>query len=194
MKKSKLLIMAFVMLAVVTMTLSVSAFSNTDLISYLTSTQTVNGTSYVLSPDQQTAVRDYLTANPVSDDVAASIHADIEAAKSKIAATGATKPSQLSQSFKTEIVNMLKVAGNKAGVDVVVNLQAKKVTIVEQATGKELASGSTKAFIYSEGANDSASQTSGTLVYTGSNSLVYVIPVLAVVAASMLIVIKRRSK
>ena len=72
-------------------------------------------------------------------------------------------------------------------------LQAKTVTIVEQATGKNLASGSTKAFIYADSTNNSASQTSGTLVYTGAQSLVYVIPVLAVVAIASLIVIKKRS-
>ena len=92
MKISKSILMAIVFLAVITMSFSVSAFSNTDLISYLTSTQTVNGTSYVLSEDQKNAVRDYLTTNPVSDDVAESIRVDIETAKSMIAATGATKP------------------------------------------------------------------------------------------------------
>ena len=54
-------------------------------------------------------------------------------------------------------------------------------------------SGSTKAFIYADSTNNSASQTSGTLVYTGAQSLVYVIPVLAVVAIASLIVIKKRS-
>lgn len=193
MKISKSIVMAFVFVAVITMSLSVSAFSNTDLISYLTSTQTVNGTSYVLSDDQKAAVQNYLTANPVSDDVAESIRVDIETAKSMIAATGATKPSQLSQDVETQVINLLKSAGNKAGVDVVVNLQAKTVTIIEQSTGKHLAAGSTKAFIYADSTNNSSSQTSGTLVYTGANSLVYVLPILAVVATATLVVIKKRS-
>ena len=193
MKISKSILMAIVFLAVITMSFSVSAFSNTDLISYLTSTQTVNGTSYVLSEDQKNAVRDYLTTNPVSDDVAESIRVDIETAKSMIAATGATKPSQLSQEVETKVINLLKSAGNKAGVDVVVDLKAKTVTIIEKSTGKHLAAGSTKAFIYADSTNNSASQTSGTLVYTGANDLLFVVPVLAVVAVATLVVIKKRS-
>ena len=193
MKVSRIIIMALVFVAVITMSLSVKAFTTVDLIGYLTSEQSVNGTKYVLSEDQKVAVRDYLTAHPVSDEVAESIKNDIETAKAKIAATGATKPSQVSQAVKNEVISLLKTAGNKAGVDVVVNLQAKTVTIVEQATGKNLASGSTKAFIYADSTNNSASQTSGTLVYTGAQSLVYIIPVLAVVAIASLIVIKKRS-
>lgn len=193
MKLSKSLIMAFVFVAVITMSLSVNAFSNTDLITYLTNTQTVNGTSYVLSAEQQIAVKDYLNAHPVTDEVAESIKNDIETAKAKIAATGAKKPSELNQTVKSEVISLVKSAGNKAGVDVVVDLQNKTVTIIEQATGKHLAAGSTKAFIYSDSTNNSSSQTSGTLVYTGANSLVYILPVLAVVAVATLIVIKKRS-
>ena len=147
MKLSKSLIMAFVFVAVITMSLSVNAFSNTDLITYLTNTQTVNGTSYVLSAEQQIAVKDYLNAHPVTDEVAESIKNDIETAKAKIAATGAKKPSELNQTVKGEVISLVKSAGNKAGVDVVVDLQNKTVTIIEQATGKHLAAGSTKAFI-----------------------------------------------
>ena len=193
MKVSRIIIMALVFVAVITMSLSVKAFTTVDLIGYLTSEQSVNGTKYVLSEDQKVAVRDYLTAHPVSDEVAESIKNDIETAKAKIAATGAKKPSELNQTVKSEVISLVKSAGNKAGVDVVVDLQNKTVTIIEQATGKHLAAGSTKAFIYSDSTNNSSSQTSGTLVYTGANSLVYILPVLAVVAVATLIVIKKRS-
>lgn len=193
MKVSRIIIMTLVFVAVITMSLSVKAFTNTELIDYLTSEQSVNGTRYVLSEDQKNAVRDYLTAHPVSDDVASSIKHYIEMAKTKIVETGATKPSQLSQYVKTEVMSLLKMSGNLAGVDVVFDLAGKTVTIVEQSTGKHLASGSTKAFIYADSTNNSASQTSGTLVYTGAQSLVYIIPVLAVVAVASLIVIKKRS-
>lgn len=193
MKVSRIIIMTLVFVAGITMSLSVKAFTNTELIDYLTSEQSVNGTRYVLSEDQKNAVRDYLTAHPVSDDVASSIKHYIEMAKTKIVETGATKPSQLSQYVKTEVMSLLKMSGNLAGVDVVFDLAGKTVTIVEQATGKNLASGSTKAFIYADSTNNSASQTSGTLVYTGAQSLVYIIPVLAVVAVASLIVIKKRS-
>lgn len=194
-KISKSLVMAVVVLAVITMSVVVSAFSNADLISYITADQVVNGETYKLSNDQKTAVTNYLNEHPVSDEVAASIKEDIEEAKRQITATGATKADQVSDTVKAKVTSLLKSAGDKAGVLVTVNSKDKTVTITEKATGKNLAAGSYAAYVKSEGSSaaNGVSQSSGTLVYTGANYVLYAIPVLAIVAVAIVLVVRKRS-
>lgn len=195
-KVSKFLVMTVVILAVIAMSVSVSAFTNSDLISYVTSDQVVNGETYKFSDDQKTAITNYLTANPVSDDVAASVKEDIEEAKRQITATGATKADQVSDAVKSKIISLLKSAGNKVGLTVTVNTQDKTVTLTEKATGKDIAAGSYAAYVTSNNSSSAVSgvsQTSGTLVYTGANYELFVVPVLAIVAVATILVIRKRS-
>ncbi len=192
-KISKLLVMSIVTLAVVAMSVSVNAFSNSDLISYVTSDQVVNGETYKFSNDQKNAITKYLTENPVSDDVAASVKEDIEEAKRQITATGATKADQVSDAVKSKIVSLLKSAGEKVGLIVTVNTKDKTVTLTEKETGKDIAAGSYAAYVKSNVASSGVSQTSGTLVYTGANYLLYIIPTIAIIAVAVILVIRKRS-
>lgn len=194
-KVSKFLVMTIVILAVIAMSVSVSAFTNSDLISYVTSDQVVNGETYRFSDDQKTAITKYLTENPVSDDVAASVKEDIEEAKRQITATGATKADQVSETVKTKVISLLKSAGEKVGLSVTVNTQDKTVTLTEKSTGKDIAAGSYAAYVKSNNSSSAVSgvsQTSGTLVYTGANYALFVIPVLAIVAVATVLVIRKR--
>ena len=194
-KVSKFFVMTIVILAVVAMSVSVSAFSNSDLISYVTSDQVVNGETYRFSNDQKTAITNYLTANPVSDDVAASVKEDIEEAKRQITATGATRADQVSKAVKSKVTTLLKSAGDKVGLVVTVNTKDKTVTLTEKATGKAVAAGSYAAYVHSNNSSavSGVSQSSGTLVYTGANYALYVIPVLTIVAVATILVIRKRS-
>lgn len=188
MKISKLLVMALVVLAVITVSFSVNAFTNNELITYLTNTHTVNGTHYSLSADQVKAITDYLTANPVSDEVAAAIKGDIEAAEAKIAATGAIWKEQLDRGVGAEVIALMKSAANRAGLTFTFNTQTRVASLTDRS-GKVVCTGNIDAF-YRDSANGTVSNS--TLVYTGANALVYILPVLAVVAVATLLVVKRR--
>ncbi|MCI8276863.1 MAG: hypothetical protein HFJ46_02905 [Clostridia bacterium] len=195
-KVSKLLVMTIVILAVITLSVTVKAFSNADLIAYVTSDQTVNGETYKFSNDQKTAITNYLNAHPVSDEVAASVKEDIEEAKRQITATGATRADQISDEVQSKVMSLLKSAGSKIGVNVSFDTKNKTVTLKDKATGTNIVSGSYAAYVKSNASTPGsvgASQTSGRLVYTGANYILYAIPVLAIVAVATILVIRKRS-
>ena len=186
--KTKMLVMTCVMLAVVAiMSVNVNAFTNSELITYLTNTHTVNGTHYSLSEEQKTAITNYLNANPVDDATAESIKADIEAAEALIASTGAIWKEQLSTDVGAKVVSYMKSAASKAGLRLQVNTSEKTMTLVD-STGRAIAKGSMDAFYRDDNAGSG-----NALVYTGANTLVYVLPVFAIVAVATLVVIRKRS-
>lgn len=196
--KTKLLVMTSIIVAAIAMmSVKVSAFTNSELIVYLTSTQTVNGESVSLNANQKAAVTDYLTNNPVDEATAESIKADIESAKAEIAATGKTKLDQMSEATKASVVSKIKTAASKAGVTVTVDSKNNNVTITDK-TGKVLSSANYNQYATTPAAGGSAastgsSQTSGTLVYTGANAVVYIVSALAIVAVATLAVVRKRS-
>lgn len=191
---SKVLVMAVVILAVITMSLTAKAFSKQDLINYITATQNVNGMEYSLSKDQKDAVVKYLTDYPLSDAEAESIKNDIESAKKMVADTGATNYDQISKEVKVNVLNTLKTAAGKVGLELKVNTNNNTVTIVEKSTGKNLASGYYTPYVPNNNNNNGGSQVGGTtLVYTGASFAVYAIPVLAIVAVATILVVRKRS-
>lgn len=196
-KLSKLLVMAFVIVAVIAMSISVNAYTNNDLKEYINGVHNVNNMIFELSIEQKQIMNNYLTAHPVSDEVATSIKSDIDAIESKIAATGATNVSQISNQVKTEVIALAQSAGSKAGLNITVNTSAKTVT-VSTKSGENLFSTSYVGKVKSAGtssaqaASTTTTTTSGsTLLYTGANYAVYALPVLAIVAVA--IVAKKRA-
>lgn len=195
-KLSKLIVMAVVILAVVTMSVSVKAFSNSDVIGYVNNIHNINNIIFELRDNQKTAIINYLTAHPVSDEVANSIKADIDAAERQIANTGATNVDQISKDVKANVIALVKSAASKAGLTLTVN-SADETFVVKSSDGKVVTSGSIRANIsYATGtpASSSASKTSTAttkstgkkLLYTGSNYALYVLPVVAIVAVAVL--------
>lgn len=205
-KLSKVLTMLVVILAVITITGSVKAYTNSDLKNYLSSAHVVNNMTFELSAEQKDVMSKYLDENKVSDDVATSIMADLQSVENKIAATGATDVSQISDSVKSEIVSTVKSAGNKAGLDVAIDTKNQTVLVTNQKTGATLVSksykggnivtvtkpASTGTTASASGAQQSSTTTTSgsTLLYTGANYTLLAISLVAIVAVA--IVVKRR--
>lgn len=189
-KISKILVMAVVILVVVTISLSVNAVSNSDLISYVTGEHTVLGTKYQLSSEQKDTVKNYLTQNPVDDATAESIKADLVEAVNQLNATGATGLDKVSDSAKAKVTSLLKSAGSKAGLVVTVDTSAKTIT-VKDGSGNTLISNSYTSAVASTSASVSQS-TSGTLVYTGTSYIVG-ISILAIIAVAIVLVLRKKA-
>jgi hypothetical protein len=197
-----------VILAVITMTNTAKAYTNSDLKSYLNSAHIVNNMTFELTSEQKDAINKYLDKNQVTDTVATSIMADLKKVESEVAATGATDVSQISDSVKSSITSTIKTAGNKAGLDVNVDTKNKTVMVTSQKDGSTILSKSYKngnivkvtksstgtASTASTGTQSSSTTTAttgSTLLYTGANYTIFAISALAIVAVAILV--KRRA-
>lgn len=192
-KVSKLLVMAIVILAVITMSLSVNAAAaNEILVEYIRDPHVVNGMLFELTNSQKNAITDYV--NTLDEATAAAVHADIVAMEQTIKNTGAKNTSQITKSVKTDILARAKDTATKAGLILNVNTSAKTFTLTK-ISGGTLASGSYTALATNPGTNASnvasSSNSGAKLLYTGSNYIVYALPVLAIVAVA--IIIKKRA-
>lgn len=191
-KISKLLVMAVVVLAVITMSLSVNA-STTDLINYVTEVHNINGMLFELTNSQKTAVRDYLSANS-TDAKSDAAYAKIREAENLVSSSGVNRVSNLSKDVKTKLITLATEAANEVGLTLNVNTANNTFTL---SNGNDvLASGSVESLItYQEtpagNAGAAAAVPGKTLLYTGSNYAVYGLVVLAIVAVA--VVVKKRS-
>ena len=216
-KLSKLLVMALLILAVVAVSVNVNAYTNADLLAYVNGEYTIGDNTYSLSEKDKVALTTYLSENPVSDDVATSIRADLDAIRAKVEATGATSIDEISASVMAEVTALAQAAGQKAGLAVSINTADGILTIATDE-GKVLVSTTyvdekepivpntpvegensdssdkkdeTSDTKTSTDAKKDATSSKSTLLYTGANSLVFVLPVLAIVAVA--IVAKKRA-
>lgn len=193
-KISKLLVMTLVLLAVVTMSLTVNAASKDILVEYVRSAHNVNGMLIELTNSQKNAITDYIAT--LDDATAASIHADLVSMENTLKNTGATNSSQVSASVKTEILNQAKATAQKAGLTLTVNTGSKSFTL-QKANGETLASGSYKTLVANPGTasggngSQAAAATGSKLLYTGSNYIVAGSVVLAIVAVA--VIVKKRA-
>lgn len=191
-KVSKFLVMAFVVLAVVTMSLSVNAAASHDiLIQYIREPHNVNGILFELTNSQKNAITDYI--NTLDESTAAAVHADIVSMEETIRSTGAKSTSQISKSVKTDILARAKDTATKAGLTLTVNTNTRTFTLTK-ANNEVLASGSYISLATNPGTssgNTASSSTGAKLLYTGANYLVYAVPVLAIVAVA--IIVKKRA-
>lgn len=209
MKLSRLsLIIAVAFLAVVALTVSASAYTNEDLITYLSSPFNISGTQYKITDAQAIELKNYLQSNPVTDAQAAQIKALVDDAVSK--ANGYTDVSQIPADVKNTIKNDLTTAGAVAGVTVTINTVAKTVTVSTPTSGTIINgsyanngnggltvnfSNPTGAATGSAAASTASNGGAKTFVYTGANgSVVAVIALLAVVAVSTVLVKKAYAK
>ena len=194
-KLSKLLVMAVVVLAVITMSMNVNA-STQALKDYVGDIHNINGMTFELTNNQKTAVLNYISG--LSDATAASVQAKIAQAENLIRETGATSLSQISLETKETVLSLAKSAAQEAGLTLSVDTKAKTFTLTK-SDGSVLTSGGYTSLIgnvASAGTGAAnyggAAQTAGsTLLYTGSNYAVYAVAVLAIVAVA--IVVKKRA-
>ena len=117
------------MLMMISVSISVNAYTNDDVIKYISKAHTVNGRTVRLTKAQRQSLSQYLKNNPVTEDEANEIIAKLDLAKSKIDNSGATNLSQLSDSIKAEVVSLVKTAGSIAGLDVQLDTVNEIVTI-----------------------------------------------------------------
>lgn len=192
-KLSKLLVMAVVVLAVITMSMNVNA-STQALKDYVGDIHNINGMTFELTNNQKTAVLNYISG--LSDATAASVQAKIAQAENLIRETGATSLSQISLETKETVLSLAKSAAQEAGLTLSVDTKAKTFTLTK-SDGSVLTSGGYTSLIGNVASagtanNGGAAQTAGsTLLYTGSNYAVYAVAVLAIVAIA--IVVKKRA-
>lgn len=192
-KLSKLLVMAVVVLAVITMSMNVNA-STQALKDYVGDIHNINGMTFELTNNQKTAVLNYISG--LSDATAASIQAKISQAENLIRESGATSLSQISLDTKEAVLSLAKSAAQEAGLNLSVDTKGKTFTLTK-SDGSVLTSGGYTSLMGNVGsastAGGSATGTASgsTLLYTGANYAVYAVAVLAIVAVA--IVVKKRA-
>ncbi len=190
-KISKMLVMAIVVLALVTMSLNVSAATSKEtLTNYIREAHNINGMLFELTNSQKNAVTDYV-ATSLDENTANEVYQDIISIEQTIRNTGATNTSQISKSVKTEVLEKAKATAKKAGLTLNVNTKSKSFTLVKE-DGTTLISGSYTALVTNPGTNNGTSADGKTLLYTGANYAVYVLPVLAIVAVAVAVIVKKR--
>lgn len=194
MKVSKLLVMALVVLAVITMSLSVHAGTN-ELKAYVGDIHNINDMVFELTDSQKTVVLDYIST--LDSATADSILNDIRSAENLVRNSGATSIAGLSVEVKREVINLGKSAADKAGLILTVNTANNTFTLTKKVGGV-LISGSADALITKNqgsagtaSSSNASASTGGTLLYTGSNYTVYAVAVLAIVAVA--VVVKKRA-
>lgn len=194
-KVSRILVMALVVLAVITMSLRVNAAeANNILVEYIRSAHNVNGMLIELTNSQKNAITDYV--NTLSESTASAVHADLVSMEQTLKNTGATNVSQISNSVKTSILNQAKATATKAGLTLNVNTKSNTFTLTK-SNGETLASGSYTSLVTNPGSapagtsNSGSASTGAKLLYTGANYAVFALPVIAIIAVA--VIVKKRA-
>lgn len=194
-KISKLLVMALVVLAVITMSLNVNA-GTASLTEYVTNVHNINGMIFELSNSQKTAIRDYLAGN-VTDAQADVALEKIKEAEKLVSDANVNRVDKLSAEVKTKVISLATEAAKAVGLTLSVDTANNTFTV--SSDSKVLASGKAESFITYQGAGAAgsaaapapAATTGSTLLYTGANYAVYALVVLAIVAVA--VVVKKRA-
>ena len=119
-KVSKLLVMAIVILAVVTMSLYVNA-GTSDLTNYVLNIHNINGMVFELTNSQKSAIKDYISTS-VTDAQADVAYAKIKEAEKLVSSTGVTRMENLSKDVKTKVIYLAVEAANSVGLTLNVKL------------------------------------------------------------------------
>ena len=196
-KVSKILVMALVVLAVITMSLNVNAATaNEKLVNYIKASHTVNGMVFELTNSQKNAIADYVKT--LDESTASAVYSDIVSIEETIKNTGAKSISEISEAVKSEILEKAKATATKAGLSLTVNTKTNTFQLVK-SSGEVLASGNYTTIVKNSGTSSTTkkatatSSTGSKLLYTGADYAIYALPVLAIVVA-IAIVVKKRAK
>lgn len=189
-KISKLLVMALVVLAVITMSANVNASTST-LKDYVGRAHNINGMVFELKDNQKTQVLNYIST--LDDATSKSIYNNIKEIETIVKNSGATKLSQIKESDRTKILNTAKAAATKAGLTLTVDT-AKESFTLKKSNGDVLVSGDYKSLVtYTDSKDKNTTNTTkkSKLLYTGANNAVYAVAFVAIVAVSVAVVKKR---
>lgn len=193
-KLSKLLVMAIVVLAVVTMSLNVKA-GTMDLVSYIKTAHSVNGMTYELKGGDKVAVEDYIVNN-LSDAQSDAALAKIKEAEALVASTGAKKVEDIPADVKSKVISLATTTASEVGLTLKVDTANNTYSLSNGA--KVLSSGKIATTTVGGGAPAGGSSNGGssapagnTLLYTGANYAVCGALVLAIVAVA--VVVKKRA-
>ena len=174
MKKTlKILVIAMLLITIAT---TVKAYTNDELVTYLTSSKTVAGKTVNLSDDEKGAIKKYLASNPLTDAEAEAVKAKVDAAIEIMDNAGTTDITKLSDEDKDTLLALANSVADIADVNLKVDTAKKTVTITDEA-GKT---------VFAE-----KYTTRATLAYTGANYAMYILPVVAIIAVAMVVVIKK---
>lgn len=208
-KLCKIITVVALVMIVISITMTAQAYTNDNVIAYITKAHTVNGRTVQLSAKQRQSLTQYLQNNPVTDSEADEIIAKLDEAKAKIDNSGATNLSQLDQSIKAEVVSLVKSAGAIAGLDVQIDTVNEIVTIKDSNGNVIISASSYSEFTGKENGNKKGNQsntssstqsgnsststsnstTGKKLVYTGKDYSVVIKIIIAIVAIAILGVI-----
>ena len=141
-KLSKLLVMAIVMVAVVTMSLEVKA-GTTTLTEYLNTGHNINGMILELTKAEKNALTKYINQY-VDDATADSIMGDINSVELLIEDSGAKTVDDIETEDLKKAVDYAKSACTKAGLTLSANTNDKTFRISKNSDGTVLTSGSYK--------------------------------------------------
>lgn len=195
-KISKLLVMALVILAVVTMSVKVNA-GTADLTNYVTSNHVLNGMMFEIDNSQKESVRNYITTN-VTDAQADAAMAKINEAEKLVVDSGVNNIANLSATTKTKIISLAQEAATSVGLKLEVNTENNTYNLLNGTTS--IASGKVEKAVANPGTGaagataagaPAATTTGRTLLYTGANYAIYAVVVLAIVAVA--VVVKKRA-
>ncbi len=195
-KVSKILVMAIVVLAVITMSLNVNAATaNENLTNYIKASHNVNGMVFELTNSQKNSLVNYVKT--LDEKTAETVYSDIISIEETIKNTGAKNVSEISETVKSEILEKATETAKKAGLTLTVNTKTNTFKLVK-SSGEVLISGNYTTILKSSGTSSSSkatatSSTGSKLLYTGANYAVYALPALTIVAA-IAIFVKKRAK
>lgn len=124
-----------VIMVVIIASISVQAYTNNDVIDYITASHEINGRTLQLTTANALRLKLYFEDNPVTDDQADAIIAKLNEAKSKLEASGASTATEVKAiaGLETEVVTLIQEAGDIAGLDIQVNTVTEIVTIKDKA-------------------------------------------------------------
>ena len=187
-KISKLLVMAFVVLAVITLSVNVSASTNT-LKEYVGGVHEINGMEFKLSTKKKETVLNYKSG--LDDATSKAIYDDIISIENIIKESKVTKLADLSDADRSKAFNIAKSAAEKAGLTLTVNTKTQTFTL-KKSDGKTLLTGKYMSLVTYKKTTDTKTTTSKKLLYTGANYAVYGVASLAVVAVAVAVIRKRK--
>ena len=185
-KISKLLVMAIVVLAVITLSASVNASTET-LKAYVSEAHNINGMEFKLSAKQKETVVNYISG--LNDATSKAIYDDIISIENIIKDSGVTKLADLSSEARTNAFNIAKSAAEKAGLTLTVNTKTQTYKLTK-SDGSTLITGKYMSLVtYKKGTTTSSSKK---LLYTGADYAIYGVASLAIVAVAVAVVRKRK--
>lgn len=172
----KSLVSTIVFIMILCIATGVNAYTQQDLLNYLTKAHVVNGQTFQLSAADKVKVERFLADNPVTDEQAAQIKSKADATLNYMEKENVTDLSKLNNTQKEKLLAMANDAADVVGVSVSYSAKDNSVSVYKD--GKLI---------------ESINANLNKLVQTGSSNYEYVIaPLVALIAVATGVVIRRK--